>query len=249
MGEYHLLSIRPRGGQSGTLHKGNRSIWDFIVCFGSGQVVWKGVSSYIHLVGRNKSDSELQPTFWQHSKCCVDSTQLMGWDQNKEGSSNGFVGKAWRMSKKKVLLTIIDPPGEFFTGSKESLARWWESERGWGNLTLAPKFSFCLLNCQRWFTVHMYTYFIEGSWSPAPHQLSHLEYSSKAPKTTEAILSGVIWTENHLFWKLSELKLVNSICFFPRTLPSGAHVLQRGVDQGERGKAKKAGQGDFNCWW
>ena len=37
--------------------------------------------------------------------------------------------------------------------------------------------------------------------------------------------------------------------FFPRTLPSGAHVLQRGVDQGERGKAKKAGQGDSNCWW
>jgi len=27
------------------------------------------------------------------------------------------------MSKKKLLLTIIDPPGEFFTGSKESLAR------------------------------------------------------------------------------------------------------------------------------
>lgn len=27
------------------------------------------------------------------------------------------------MSRKKVLLTIIDPPGEFFTGSKESLAR------------------------------------------------------------------------------------------------------------------------------
>ena len=130
MDEYHLLSIRPRGGQSEseTLHKGNRSIGDFIVCFASGQVVWKGVSSCIHLVGRNKSDSELQPTFWQHSKCCVDS---MGWDQNKEGSSNGFVGKAWRMSKKKVLLTIIDPPGEFFTGSKESLARWWESERGW----------------------------------------------------------------------------------------------------------------------
>ena len=81
------------------------------------------------------------------------------------------------------------------------------------------KFSFCLLNCQRWFTVHMYTYFIEGSWSPAPHQLSHLEYSSKAPKTTEAILSGVIWTENHLFWKLSEIKLVNSIWFFPELFP------------------------------
>ena len=26
-------------------------------------------------------------------------------------------------------------------------------------------------------------------------------------------------------------------------------MLQRGVDQGERGKAKKAGQGDSNCWW
>ena len=97
-------------------------------------------------------------------------------------------------------------------------------------------------------TVKIHKFFIEGSWSPAPRQLSHLEYSSKAPKTTEAILSGVIWTENHLFWKLSELKLVNSIWFFPRTLPSGAHVLQRGVDQGERGKAKKAGQGDSNCW-
>ena len=36
MDEYHWLSIRPRGGQSEseTLHKGNRSIGDFV----SGQV-------------------------------------------------------------------------------------------------------------------------------------------------------------------------------------------------------------------
>ena len=36
--------------------------------------------------------------------------------------SNGFPW-SWKMSHKKVLLTIIDPPGEFFSGSKESLAR------------------------------------------------------------------------------------------------------------------------------
>jgi hypothetical protein len=28
------------------------------------------------------------------------------------------------MSGKKLLITIIDPPGEFFTGSKQSLARY-----------------------------------------------------------------------------------------------------------------------------
>ena len=81
------------------------------------------------------------------------------------------------------------------------------------NSNLAPKCSFCLLNCRCWFTVNIYQSLFEGSWSPAPRQLSHLEYSSKAPKTTEAILSGVIWTENHFFWKLSELKLVSAIWF------------------------------------
>ena len=174
--------------------------WETLL-FASGQVkLYERACQHIYilLTEATSSDCELKPILRQHSKRCDESTQLMCWDQKKEGSSNGFVGKAWRMSKKKVLLTIIDPPGEFFTGSKESLARWWGSERVWGNSISALKFLFCSLNCQRWFTVYMYTYFIEGSWSPAPHQLSHLEYSSKAPKTTEAILSGVIWTENHL---------------------------------------------------